>query len=142
MPPAAPFLSAPRGLYLVTRETADTDHLVTTVQAALDGGAVRVQYRDKSGAASRRSAQAVALKRLCDQYGVELIINDDIALAQSVEAGVHVGREDRAIDEARRILGTAAVIGASCYDSLERAAAAVACDASYIAFGSFFPSPT
>src|SRR5688572_15584729 len=114
--PARPV--APRGLYLVTRETADTDRLVATVHAALDGGAVRVQYRDKSTDRASRFAQALALKHLCDQYGADFVINDDVELARSLDAGVHVGRDDSSIADARRVLGPNATVGASCYDSL------------------------
>jgi thiamine-phosphate pyrophosphorylase len=53
---------------------------------------------------------------------------------------VHLGRDDAPIAQARRRLGRASIIGASCYDSLQRAAAAVEQGADYIAFGSFFPS--
>jgi thiamine-phosphate pyrophosphorylase len=48
----------PRGLYLITRESADTGTLLTRVRAALEGGAVLVQYRDKSNDAARRLTQA------------------------------------------------------------------------------------
>jgi thiamine-phosphate pyrophosphorylase len=139
-PPARP--AAPRGLYLVTRETPDTERLVATVHAALDGGAVRVQYRDKSTDRASRFAQALALKNLCAQYDVDFVINDDVELALSLEAGVHVGREDSAVEAARLALGSLATVGASCYDSIERAAAAANAGASYLAFGSFFTSPT
>ena len=135
-------LTAPRGLYLVTRETADTAFLLDTVHAALDGGAVLVQYRDKSGDAAARMAQAVSLELLCARYRVPLIINDDVVLAGTLGVGVHLGRDDRAIEAVRHQLGPAAVIGASCYDSLELAAGAAASGASYLAFGSFFASPT
>ncbi len=53
---------------------------------------------------------------------------------------MHLGREDAPLARARQRLGRTAIIGASCYDSLERGAAAVAAGADYIAFGSFFPS--
>ena len=134
--------AAPRGLYLVTRETADTERLVATVHAALDGGAVRVQYRDKSTDRASRYAQALALKHLCEAYDADFVINDDVELAQSLAAGVHVGRDDRGVADARRMLGAESTVGASCYDSLDRAEAAVAAGASYLAFGSFFASPT
>ena len=55
-------------------------------------------------------------------------------------AGVHLGRLDASISEARERLGARAIIGASCYNQLEDAAAAARAGASYIAFGRFFPS--
>ena len=63
------------------------------------------------------------------------------ALARAVGAdGVHLGCDDAAPGEARRALGPRALIGVSCYDSLERAHAAVAAGADYVAFGAFYPS--
>ena len=70
-------------------------------------------------------------------------MNDDPQLARAAHAdGVHLGRGDRAIAEARAMLGERALIGVSCYDSLARARTAAAAGADYLAFGSFFASPT
>jgi thiamine-phosphate pyrophosphorylase len=132
-----------RGLYLVTREDPDTGRLLRDVAAALDGGAVVVQYRDKSADAARREAQAAALLALCRARGVPLIVNDDLALAERLGAdGVHVGEDDAAVAVARARLGPRAIVGASCYDSLVCAAELAAHGASYLAFGSFFASPS
>jgi thiamine-phosphate pyrophosphorylase len=139
-----PFMPAlSRGLYLLTPETADTAALLRLVDAAIAGGTVLVQYRDKSADAARRATQAAQLQVLCSARGVPLVINDDAALAQAVGAsGVHLGEDDGDLAAARARLGADAIIGASCYDSLERAAAMAAAGADYLAFGSFFPSPT
>ena len=132
-----------RGLYLLTRETADDARLRGTVRAALEGGAMLVQYRDKSRDAVRRRVQASSLLALCREFLVPLIVNDDVALARAVGAdGVHVGRDDASLAEARAALGPAAIVGVSCYDDLDRANDAAANGASYVAFGSFFASPT
>ncbi|MHB8914570.1 MAG: thiamine phosphate synthase [Thiobacillus sp.] len=133
----------PSGLYAITRETADTARLLTEVEAALTGGAAAVQYRDKSDDVARRHEQASELLTLCQQFGVPLIINDDLRLADLCGAdGVHLGREDGSVAKARVILGPDNFIGASCYQSLELAQAAQAEGADYIAFGSFYPSAT
>ena len=138
--------SAPRsiaGLYALTPDHSDTGAMIACVAAALEGGATAVQYRNKTAAPKLRLQQARALHSLCIGYGATFIINDDIELARSVDAdGVHLGRGDATIALARARLGTTSLIGASCYDSLERAEAAVAAGADYIAFGSFFPSNT
>lgn len=132
-----------RGLYLLTRETADDAGLRRTVRAALEGGAMLVQYRDKSRDAVRRRVQASTLLALCREFLVPLVVNDDVALARDVGAdGVHLGREDAALAEARAALGPTAIVGVSCYDELGRAEEAAAQGASYVAFGSFFASPT
>lgn len=140
MPAPAPLS---RGLYLVTRETADSAALLHTVRAALRGGARLVQYRDKSADAGRRLEQARALAAACAEAGVPLLVNDDVGLALACgAAGVHLGEHDGAIADARARLGAGAIIGVSCYDSLERAQALAAQGADYLAFGSFFGSPT
>lgn len=129
------------GLYVLTPEIADTEMLTRDVDAALRGGARIVQYRNKIAAAALRLEQASALRELCSAARALFIINDDVELAATVRAdGVHLGREDGSIAAARSKLGVDAVVGASCYDSLERAGSAVAAGASYVAFGSFFAS--
>ncbi len=131
------------GLYLLTRETADTVALCTTVTAALAAGARLLQYRDKSMDAVRRLAQARALRALCNTYGAMLIVNDDVDLVLAVAAdGVHLGEDDAPLAEARGRLGTDRIIGVSCYNELARAERAVDQGADYIAFGAFFSSGT
>jgi thiamine-phosphate pyrophosphorylase len=72
-----------------------------------------------------------------------LIVNDDVELAAGIgAAGVHLGEDDADIAAARSRLGNGAIIGVSCYDSLERARDLAAAGADYLAFGAFFPSPT
>lgn len=133
----------PGGVYALTAETAETAQLLTQVEAALAGGVAAVQYRDKSGDVARRHEQASELIALCRRFDVPLIVNDDLRLADLTDAdGVHLGRDDGSLREARIILGRDKFIGASCYQSLELALAAQAAGADYVAFGSFFASPT
>ena len=135
------FAAHSRGLYAIT--DGPRDDLPSVVAQALAGGARLLQYRDKSVDATRRHAEALALKELCRRCGVPLIINDDIALAHAVGAdGVHLGQADDDLASARAMLGEHAIIGVSCYDSLRRAQSAARAGASYIAFGAFFPSTT
>jgi thiamine-phosphate pyrophosphorylase len=131
------------GLYAVTRETDDTAQLLREVAAALKGGASVVQYRDKSGDVARQHEQASELLALCQQYRVPFIVNDSLRLADLIGAdGVHLGRDDGALREARIILGAQRIIGVSCYQNLELALAAQVAGADYVAFGSFYPSTT
>ncbi len=136
-------LEFPGGLYAITPETADTARLLAQVEAVLLGGVAAVQYRDKSDDVARRHEQASELVSLCRRFKVPLIVNDDLRLADLCDAdGVHLGRDDGSLREARIILGRDKFIGTSCYQSLELAQAAQAAGADYVAFGSFFPSPT
>lgn len=133
-----------RGLYAITRADAmGVERLVRAVTQALEGGAALIQYRDKSADGVRREAEARALREVCNDYHVPLIINDDLTLARTVNAdGVHLGGDDATVDEARQKLGRSAIIGVSCYNMLSRAQAAEAAGADYVAFGRFYPSRT
>ena len=133
----------PRGLYALTPDEPDTAALVAAVRAAVAGGAAAVQYRSKRADAALQRAQAAALAALCREARVPLIVNDDLELALEVDAaGVHLGRDDGDLAAARRRLLPGKLLGASCYDRLDRAARAVAAGADYVAFGSVFASPT
>ncbi len=133
----------PGGLYAIADVATLAGAPETSVEAAIAGGASLVQLRDKRADRRARRKTATRLARICARGGVGLLINDDVELAAEIgAAGAHLGRDDMSLVEARARLGPGAIIGASCYDSLERARAAVGEGASYIAFGCFFPSPT
>ena len=143
MHPTGPAIRLRRGLYLVTREEPDSARLLAIVAAALAGGAVAVQYRDKSLDREFRRAQARELVACCAQHDVPLIVNDDPELAREVgAAGVHLGEHDASLERARALLGPDALIGVSCYDDVARAHAAARAGAGYVAFGAFHASPT
>jgi len=132
-----------RRLYAVTPEEPDTGVLARKVREALLGGARMVQYRNKYGTSALRREQSAALLALCRAAGAPLIVNDDLELALAIGAdGLHLGREDISIGAARKRLGDAMLLGASCYDRLELALAARDAGADYVAFGSAFPSTT
>ncbi|MDD5035207.1 MAG: thiamine phosphate synthase [Methylococcaceae bacterium] len=133
-----PFPSS--GLYAITAEShCGPEQLADAVRAALRGGARAIQYRAKSS--RNRLAEARWLLAECRAAQVPLIINDDVELALEIGAdGVHLGQDDGSLLEARARLGDEAIIGISCYDSLERAIEAQRQGASYVAFGRFFPS--
>lgn len=132
-----------RGLYAVTPTGLPAVDLLGRVAAALQGGAVLVQYRDKSQNDDRRVEIARALRSLCRQAGARLLVNDDLALALAIGAdGVHLGAADGDLWAARQSLGPGALLGASCYADFERARAAAAAGADYVAFGAVHHSPT
>lgn len=130
-----------RGLYVVTPDLADTADLVARVEAAVDGGATAIQYRNKAADASLRHRQASAIARVAARRNVLYVVNDDPALCNEVNAdGVHLGEDDGGVAAARHVAGEERIIGVSCYDDFARAESAVAAGADYVAFGSFFPS--
>jgi thiamine-phosphate pyrophosphorylase len=131
-----------RGLYLVTPNWDDTDRLLAATESGLRGGAVLIQYRHKEAGPGLRLEQATALLALCRRYGRRLVVNDHLELCMRIDAdGVHLGGTDVAPVLARRVLGPAKIVGASCYGKLALAHAAQEAGASYAAFGGFYPSP-
>ena len=128
-----------RGLYAITPDGVASDELVEKVCLALEGGIALLQYRRK---ATGSFEEAKTLLQLARQHGVPFIVNDDVALARELGAdGVHVGRDDLDVVATRRKL-PGKLVGASCYNDLERARNAVRDGADYVAFGSVFASPT
>jgi thiamine-phosphate pyrophosphorylase len=131
------------GLYAITPDWADSRRLLDVTEALLDAGCRVLQYRNKVAGDCHRQEQAVALRGLTRRYGALLFINDDIDLALFAEAdGVHLGEDDGELATARTRMGDAGLLGASCYQSLDLATWAARAGADYIAFGSFFASPT
>ncbi|NOQ89509.1 MAG: thiamine phosphate synthase [Gammaproteobacteria bacterium] len=133
-----------KGLYAITDERLiDEQHFIQSVEYALQGGCRIIQYRDKSSKQNKRLQQAHALRSICNKHQAILIINDDVELASAVKAdGVHLGKDDRAIQTAREQLGSDAIIGISCYNDLTLAIDAEKNSADYVAFGTMFSSPT
>ncbi len=142
-----------RGLYAVTPDWDDTRRLLDVTARILEAGCRLLQYRHKHADAMLRSAQATALRALTRRHDALLIINDSVDLALACEAdGVHLGADDGDLGQARARLDAAQpshgqapgvparMLGASCYQDIERACAAAAAGADYLAFGSFFAS--
>ena len=131
-----------QGLYAITDSNLISDtNFLQSVEQAIIGGAKIIQYRNKCS--NQDITQAIALKNLCQKYQIPLIVNDNIQLAQQISAdGVHLGKDDADLIIAREILGNKVIIGISCYNKISLAKQAVKSGADYIAFGSFFNSPT
>jgi thiamine-phosphate pyrophosphorylase len=132
------------GLYAIAdRAYLSPEQFAPAVMQAIAGGARVIQYRDKLSDKDARTRISTGLSALCRRSDCPLIVNDDVSLAKLVGAhGVHLGRDDADIAGARRLLGAGVLIGVSCYNDLTLAQAAEAGGADYVAFGSFYPSPT
>lgn len=103
-----------RLIAIVDPERAGGHDLVDLARAVAAGGATVVQLRDKRGATRVMVEAARAIKQALAPLRVPFIVNDrvDVALAAGVD-GVHLGPDDMAIADARRLLGPEAIIGAS-----------------------------
>ena len=130
-------------LYLITdREAAGGRNLCECVKAALDGGVTMVQLREKNMEYEELKKEALEIKKLCNEYKVPFIINDNVRLALETDAdGVHLGQSDMGIEEARRILGKNKIIGATA-KTVEQAKAAMEQGADYLGSGAVFGSST
>ena len=132
-----------RGLYLVTDSVVIGDRPLTdVVLAAVDGGAQMVQLREKTASTRAFVECARDLHRLLEPRGVPLVINDrvDVALAAGAD-GVHVGRNDMAYPDARRLLGPDAIIGLS-VETPEDVDQAEPFDVDYLGVSPIFATPT
>lgn len=116
--------------------------LLADTKAALEGGMTYVQMREKGDPMTEDEllTEALALKALCEEYGVPFVIDDDVELAVKCGAdGVHVGQSDMACVEARRALGSAKVVGVSA-QTVEQAVQAEKDGADYLGVGAVFPT--
>lgn len=127
------------GLYAITPDGKTVDEILQFARGVLEGGAKVLQYRDKS--TNDKETIAKELLKLCHSYNVPLIVNDNVQLAEKIGAdGVHLGKDDGSVSQARACLGNNAIIGVSCYNALERAIEVEKDGANYVAFGRFFSS--
>lgn len=100
-------------LQFITQENDQFTHL-EGMEEALKSGVKWVQLRIKDVPEHEIAKQAKLARQLCDQYNAKLIINDHPAIAKEVNAdGVHLGKDDMPVEEARAILGKGKIIGAT-----------------------------
>lgn len=132
------------GLYAITDEIlTPKSTIVSQVKRVLEAGAKIVQFRDKTSDDSEVESICIELQVACSEYGATFIIDDRAKLVAKIKAdGLHIGKDDISLSEARNIVGKNTIIGVSCYGSVKRAKEAQSAGADYVAFGSVFPSPT
>ena len=126
-------------LYAVTdRSWLQGRRLYDQVKEALEGGATFLQLREKKLDEKQFLEEAVEIQKLCKEYQVPFIINDNVDLALAIGAdGVHVGQEDMEAGEVRKRLGEDKIIGVSAH-SVEEAIRAERCGADYLGVGAVF----
>ena len=101
----------PARLYFITMDDAPVGHL-QQVETACRAGIRWIQLRMKQASDEEFKEMALAAKKLCSGYDCTLIINDRVELAAATGVdGVHIGKEDMSVSEARRILGHDKIIG-------------------------------
>ena len=116
--------------------------LPALVEDAVRGGATFVQLREKEMEFAAFLDEARRIKAVTDRYHVPFVINDDIEVARACNAdGVHIGQDDAAVSEARRILGPDKIIGVSAH-TVDEARAAEQAGADYLGVGAVFSTST
>lgn len=131
------------GLYLVTDQfDLNEKEFLNIIEESINGGVSIVQIREKHSTTMNFLKLAVKCKRITDHYGVPLIINDRIDVAQAVDAaGVHLGQDDMPCKIARRILGYDKTIGISVH-TYKQALKAQDDGADYLGVGAIIATAT
>jgi thiamine-phosphate pyrophosphorylase len=111
---------------IVDPERAGGYALADLARLCAEGGATLVQLRDKISETRAMVTVARAIKQALAPLRVPFVVNDrvDVALAAGAD-GVHLGQDDMAVEDARRLLGAAAIIGLSIKNVSEAEAAPV-----------------
>lgn len=103
--------------------TTESISYIDSIRIALEGGCRWVQLRMKDADKSEIVANAIEARRLCDRYGARLILDDHVELVKETGAdGVHLGKNDMPLKEARALLGDRYIIGgtANTFEDIER----------------------
>lgn len=126
-------------LYAVTdRHWLGEETLYDQVKKALDGGATFVQLREKNLEREEFLAEAKEIQKLCKEYGVPFVINDEVSIAKDIDAdGVHVGQSDMEAMDVRKTLGPDKILGVSA-QTVEQAIIAEKHGADYLGVGAVF----
>jgi thiamine-phosphate pyrophosphorylase len=112
------------------------------VAQMLQAGIKIIQYREKEKSLKEKLAECRTLRALTRKFNAAFIINDDISIAQLVDAdGVHIGQDDLPIESVRAILGHEKIIGLSTH-SPAQLQAAIKRGADYIGVGPLYTTQT
>ncbi|HXX51381.1 MAG TPA: thiamine phosphate synthase [Xanthobacteraceae bacterium] len=99
---------------IVDPERAGGRELADLARRCARGGATLIQLRDKVSATRTMVEEARAIKQALTPFGIPFVVNDRIDVALAADAdGVHLGQEDMAVEDARRLLGSEAIVGLS-----------------------------
>ena len=100
-------------LQFITHYTEKCSY-IDSAKIALEGGCRWIQLRMKDVSETTLEHHALIIQEMCKEYGATFIIDDNVFLAKKINAdGVHLGKNDMPITEARRILGDDFIIGAT-----------------------------
>lgn len=128
-------------LYAVTdRSWLGDSSLYSQVESAIKGGATFIQLREKNLGEADFLSEAKEIQKLCREYKVPFVINDNVEIAAQIDAdGVHVGQSDMEAGDVRKKLGPDKIIGVSA-QTVEQALKAQEHGADYLGVGAVFPT--
>ena len=130
-------------LYAVTDRTwVGKETLFEQVEDALKGGITCLQLREKELSEEIFYQEAVKIQKLCRQYHVPFLIDDNVEVAIRCGAdGIHVGQQDMAAKEVRKRIGPDKILGVSA-ETVEQAVRAEKDGADYLGVGAVFATST
>ncbi len=131
-------------IYLISPARVDIKTFPSILSKVLETQIVNVfQLRLKNYKDSDLIIIASLLYKICKKKKVTFILNDRVDIARILDVdGVHLGKEDGSIKNARNILGNLKVIGSSCYNNKSLSIKSQNLGANYVAFGAFFKTET
>lgn len=131
------------GLYFVVDPTDSSEKLLSVLEAALRGGVDAVQVWSAWQSREPLIDKVTDIHNVTKRYGVPLIINNDIDMAETISAeGVHLDGYDLTPREIRTRLGDSWIVGYTTGNDLQRVKWAEREGADYISFCSIYPSPS
>ena len=131
-------------IYLISPSKIDIKTFPVILSKVLETQVVNVfQLRLKNYKDSDLISITSLLYKICIKKNVTFILNDRVDIAKKLNVdGVHLGKEDGSIKNARNILGNLKIIGSSCYNNISLSIKSQNLGANYIAFGAFFKTET
>ena len=133
-----------RYIYLISPQKIRGPKFYEELELVLKTNKVKYfQLRLKKISSSNLLKISRKIKKIVKKYNVKLLINDNPFIAKKISAdGCHIGQKDMDFKSSRKILGKDKIIGVTCHNSKKLALKAQKNGANYVAFGSFFKSPT
>ena len=133
-----------RYIYLISPQKIRGSKFYDELKQVLKSNKVKYfQLRLKKISSSNLLKISRKIKKIVKKHNVKLLINDNPFIAKTISAeGCHIGQKDMDFKSSRKILGKNKIIGVTCHNSKKLALKAQKNGANYVAFGSFFKSPT
>lgn len=131
------------GLYIISDDAlTPKESILKNIEEVLKANVSIIQLRDKISSDEEIKDLVISLDKLCKKYNAIFILNDRVDLAIELQCtGLHIGKSDyEKVDLIRKEFK--GILGISCYDNIKKAKTMEEKGANYVAFGSFFPSPT